>query len=132
MWQLRKVTSEIMPMLSPKQAPPAIAPTVRIWLPPTMWLSQRKIGAQAAKVPQEEPVAKEMIQVTSMDTAATLRPVMPSSRAILIMEAPTPVRMKHSATVVANIRIKKIRMIFLVATMPDSNAPSNEILVVSI
>ena len=66
--------------------------------PPTRWLSQRKMGAQAAKVPQLEPVAMESTQVTSREMTATVRAVMPSRRAIRIREAPTPVAMKHSAT----------------------------------
>ena len=66
--------------------------------PPTRWLSHRKMGAQAAKVPQLEPVAMERMLVTSMDTMATVRAVMPSFSARMIREAPTPVAMKHSAT----------------------------------
>ena len=92
------VTSEIMPILSPKQEPPAMAQRVSSTSPPTRWLSQRKMGAQAAKVPQLEPVAMESTQVTSREMTATVRAVMPSRRAIRIREAPTPVAMKHSAT----------------------------------
>ncbi len=96
--QLSTVTSEIMPMLSPKQEPPATAHSVSSTSPPTRWFSHRKMGAQAAKVPQLEPVAMESTQVTSMETMATVRAVIPRRRAIRIREAPTPVAIKHSAT----------------------------------
>ena len=67
-------------------------------MPPTRWFSQMKIGAQAAKVPQLEPVAIERMQVTRMEIGATVRAVTPSRSAMMISEAPTPVAMKHSAT----------------------------------
>ena len=39
--------------------------------PPSMWFSQRKIGAAAAKVPQLVPVAMERIAETIRATTAT-------------------------------------------------------------
>ena len=77
-------------MLSPKQAPPAIAQTVRIGLPSTMWDSHMKIGAQAAKVPQEVPVATDRQQQQMKPTAATDFAVIPRDSAILMIAAPTP------------------------------------------
>ena len=130
--QLSTVTSEIMPMLSPKQEPPAMAQTVRPMLPPTIWFSQRKMGAQAAKVPQEEPVATDSSEQTSRQTGAMVRAETPSFKDRLIMAAPTPVFIKHSPTVVANMRMKKMRMMFFVASMPCSKASPNLTLVVSI
>ena len=75
-----------------------MAQTVNMGSPPTSSLSHRKIGAQAAKVPQEVPVATESRQVTINEMTATVRPVTPSFRARLMSDAPTPVAMKLSAT----------------------------------
>ena len=96
--ELTIVVSEMSPILSPKQEPPAIAPIVSSILPPTIWLSQRKIGAQAAKVPQEVPVAVESTQVRRKATTAMLRASRPAASDMLMTEAATPVDMKHSAT----------------------------------
>ena len=84
------VVSEISPMLSPKQAPPAIAQTVSRTLPPTMCESHMKMGAQAAKVPQEVPVATESAAVQSSPITATVLAVTPSLRASVTTAAPTP------------------------------------------
>ncbi len=77
--------------MSPKQAPPAIEAVVRRILPPNMWFSHKKIGAHAAKVPQEVPVATESIAVTKKPHTATLLAFTPRDSAILTIEAPTPV-----------------------------------------
>src|SRR3712207_7040366 len=61
-------------MLSPKQAPPAMAPRVKVMLPPTIWFNHKNTGAQAAKVPQEVPVAIDRIAVTIAPTKATVFP----------------------------------------------------------
>ena len=63
-----------------------------------MWFSQRKMGAQAAKVPQDVPVATERIAVTTRQAGATSLAVIPMESAMLMMAAATPVDMKHSAT----------------------------------
>ena len=76
--QLKTVTSEIMPILSPKHAPPAIAQTVKIKSPPTRWFSHKKIGAHAANVPHDEPVATDKRQVTRIATGAIVRAVTPN------------------------------------------------------
>ena len=55
---LREMEGYCDSMLSPKQAPPAIAATVRTVLPPTMWFIHRKMGVQAAKVPHEVPLLR--------------------------------------------------------------------------
>ena len=96
--QLTTVVSEIRPMLSPKHEPPAIAANVSTTLPPTMWFSHRKIGAQAAIVPHDVPVATDSTQVTRNPTTATSLAVSPSDSARLMIAAATPVAMKHSAT----------------------------------
>ena len=91
------VVSEIRPMLSPKQAPPAIAQVVKSRLPlstqlgSTICTSQRKIGEQAAKVPQEVPVATDNIAVAIRPVTAVVLAVTPKDRAMLTTEAPTPV-----------------------------------------
>ena len=85
-------------MLSPKHEPPAIAAMVRTTLPPTMRLSQRNIGAQAANVPHEVPVAIQRIAVTTRAVTAMSFAVIPSDRAMLMISAATPVSMKHVAT----------------------------------
>ena len=84
-------------MLSPKQAPPAIAPNVKVILPPTIWFNHKNTGAQAANVPQEVPVAMDRIAVTMAPTKATVFPVIPNFNAIIMIEAPTPVDMNASA-----------------------------------
>ena len=56
-----------------------------------MWHNHRKIGAQAAKVPHDVPVATESTAVTAIPTTATLLAVIPAFRAKLITDAPTPV-----------------------------------------
>ncbi len=63
-----------------------------------MWLSHKKIGAQAANVPHEVPVAIDKIEVTIKDVTATSFAVNPNDKAMLIIEAATPVSMKHVAT----------------------------------
>ncbi len=95
--ELTTVVSEIRPILSPKQAPPAIEAVVRRIFPPTIWLSHKKIGAHAANVPQEVPVATERIAVTKNPHTATVLAFNPRDRAILTIEAPTPVDMKAFA-----------------------------------
>ena len=84
--------------MSPKHEPPAIAATVRTILPPRMSFSHKNIGAHAANVPHDVPVAIESIAVTISATAGTSLAVTPIERAILMMEADTPVTMKHEAT----------------------------------
>ena len=84
-------------MLSPKHAPPAIAAVVRRIFPPTIWLSHKKIGAQAANVPQLVPVAIDNTEVTIAPVSATVFPVIPKFNAILMIDAPTPVDMNVSA-----------------------------------
>ena len=74
------------------------AAIVRTFEPPTMWFSHRKIGAHAAKVPQDVPVAIERIAVTMSEVIATSLAVSPRDRAMLMIEAATPVSMKHVAT----------------------------------
>ncbi|MPM92892.1 hypothetical protein SDC9_140028 [bioreactor metagenome] len=96
--ELTIVVSEIRPILSPKHDPPAMAPMVRAMFPPTMWLSQRKMGAHAAKVPQEVPVAIDSTAVTIKATTARTFALSPAASDMLITEAATPVAMKHSAT----------------------------------
>ena len=86
------------PMLSPKHEPPAIAEIVRTTEPPTMWFSQRNIGAHAAKVPHEVPVAIERIAVTMRAVTAMSFAVIPRESAMLMISAATPVSMKHVAT----------------------------------
>ena len=91
------VVSEIRPMLSPKHAPPAIAQVVRSRLPSaaafgsTICTSHRKIGAQAAKVPQEVPFDTESTPVTHRPTTAQSLALIPSDSAMFTTEAPTPV-----------------------------------------
>lgn len=75
-----------------------MAPTVSAMLPPTIWLSQRKIGAQAANVPHEVPVAIERTEVTSRATTARTFALSPAASDMLMTEAATPVAIKHSAT----------------------------------
>ena len=97
------VVSEMSPILSPKQAPPAIAQVVRSRLPlsmqfgSTMCTSQRKIGEQAAKVPQDVPVATDKTAVTIRPVTAVVLAVTPSDSAMLTTEAPTPVFIKALA-----------------------------------
>ena len=55
-----------------------------------MWLSHMKIGAQAAKVPQDVPVATDNILVQTIPTTATDLPVTPKERAKFTTDAPTP------------------------------------------
>ena len=84
-------------MLSPKQAPPAMAQVVKSRLPvsiqlgSTMCTSQRKIGEQAAKVPQEVHVATDKTAVTISPVTAVVLAVTPKDRAMFTTEAPTPV-----------------------------------------
>ena len=75
-----------------------MAATVSTALPSTMWFSHRKMGAQAAKVPQEVPVATERSDVTIRAATATYLAVSPMESAMLMTAAATPVAMKHSAT----------------------------------
>ncbi len=63
----------------------------------TIWHSHRKIGAHAANVPHEVPVATDRIAVTAIPTTATVLAVIPIERAMLITVAPTPVDMKALA-----------------------------------
>ena len=84
--------------MSPKHEPPAIAAIVRTCEPPTIWLSHMNIGAHAAKVPHDVPVAIERMAVTMSEVIATSLAVSPRERAMLMMEAATPVSMKHVAT----------------------------------
>ena len=100
-------------MLSPKHAPPAIAAVVRRIFPPTIWLSHKKIGAQAANVPQLVPVAIDNIDVTIAPTRATVFPVIPRVNAILMIDAPTPVAINTSAIAYAAIRINNAIVISL-------------------
>ncbi len=95
--ELTTVVSEIKPILSPKQAPPAMAQTVITGFPATMWFNHKKIGAQAAKVPQEVPVATERIDAIIKEVTATVFAVIPSPKAKLIIAAPTPVAINASA-----------------------------------
>ena len=95
--ELTIVVSEISPILSPKQAPPAIAAVVNNKFPPTMWFNHKKIGAQAANVPQLVPVAIDSIDVTIAPTTATVLAVIPIFSAINIRDAPTPVDINASA-----------------------------------
>ena len=89
------MVSEIRPMLSPKQAPPAIAQTVRYMSPPTICDSHKKIGAHAAKVPHEVPVATESKAVQTSPTQATVLAVTPSFNARFTTAAPTPKLVKQ-------------------------------------
>ncbi len=75
-----------------------MAQIVRITSPPIRWLSHKKIGAHAAKVPHDEPVATDNKHVTNRAAGAMVLAVTPSSSARLIKAAPTPVAIKHSAT----------------------------------
>ena len=95
--ELTIVVSDIRPMLSPKHAPPAIAAVVKAIFPPTIWLSHKNIGAQAANVPHDVPVAIDRIAVIAAPTTATVFPVIPTFKAIIIRAAPTPVDMNASA-----------------------------------
>ena len=74
-----------------------MAQTVKTTFPSTIWFNHRKIGAQAAKVPQEVPVATERTQHTIKAVTATVLAVNPKPNAILIMAAPTPVDINASA-----------------------------------
>ncbi len=96
--ELTIVVSEIRPILSPKHEPPAIAPMVSAMLPPTIWLSQRKIGAHAANVPHDVPVAVERTAVRRSATTAIVFALSPAASDMLMTEAATPVPIKHSAT----------------------------------
>ena len=117
------VVSEIRPMLSPKHAPPAIAQVVSSKVPDsaafgsTICASHRKIGAHAAKVPQEVPVATESTPVTQRPTTATILAVMPRDSAMFTTEAPTPVDMNAFAIAYANIRMKSATIMFLTLSM---------------
>ena len=64
------------------------------------------IGAHAANVPHEVPVATERIPVHRMPTTATDLPVTPKERAIFTTEAPTPELMNMLAMAYANMRMK--------------------------
>ena len=99
--ELTIVVSEIRPILSPKHDPPAIAPIVSAILPPTIWFSQRKIGAHAANVPQDVPVAVDSTAVSRRATTAMVFALSPAASDILMTDAATPVDIKHSATAYA-------------------------------
>lgn len=101
--------SDIRPILSPKQAPPAIEAVVNNMLPPTIWFNHKNIGAHAAKVPHEVPVATDNIDVTKKPTTATVLAVNPRLSDILTIDAPTPVDINDSAIAYANINIKKTK-----------------------
>ena len=107
------VVSEIRPILSPKHAPPAIAQAVRIGSPPTMWLSHINIGAHAAKVPHDVPVATDRMAVHKRPTTATVFAVTPSESAIFTTAAPTPELMNTLAIAYANMRMKRATRILL-------------------
>ena len=103
------VVSEISPMLSPKHAPPAIAQVVRSKLPVSMQFgstictSHKKIGAHAANVPHEVPVATDKIAVTTRPTTAVVFAEIPSDSAIFTTDAPTPVDMNALAIAYATL-----------------------------
>ena len=113
------VVSEIRPMLSPKHAPPAIAQVVRRRLPvstqlgSTMFTNHRKIGAHAANVPHDVPVATDRIAVTQSPITAVVLAVTPRLSARLTTDAPTPVDMNALAIAYANIRMKSATVILL-------------------
>ncbi|GEM_PF-6378611 len=54
-------------------------------------VSHKKIGAQAANVPQEVPVATESRAVTMKPTKAIVLQLSPRESVIFTIEAPTPV-----------------------------------------
>ena len=62
-----------------------------------MWDNHRKIGAQAANVPQEVPVATDRTPVQTRPTQATVLAVTPSFSAMFTTDAPTPKLMKQFA-----------------------------------
>lgn len=66
-----------------------MAQTVRVISPPTMWFSQRNIGA-GRKRSHEVPVATERTAVTIMPTTATVLAVTPRLKATFTTDAPTP------------------------------------------
>ena len=113
------VVSEISPMLSPKHAPPAIAQVVRSKLPVSMQFgstictSHKKIGAHAANVPHEVPVATDKIAVTTRPTTAVVFAEIPSDSAIFTTDAPTPVDMNALAIAYANIKINRATVMLL-------------------
>ena len=95
--ELTTVVSEIRPRLSPKHEPPAIAAMLKTKFPFKIWVIHKKIGAQAAKVPHEVPVATDNTEETKKATRATVLAEMPMFRLKVIIEAPTPVDIKASA-----------------------------------
>ncbi|MPN11668.1 hypothetical protein SDC9_158972 [bioreactor metagenome] len=74
-----------------------------------MWFSHKNIGAHAANVPQDVPVATESTAVTKNETTATVLPVTPRESAIFTKDAPTPVDINASAIAYASISMKKTR-----------------------
>ena len=90
-------------MLSPKQEPPAIAQVTNskepdsMQLGSTMWINHKKIGAHAANVPQEVPVATDNTPVTNRPMQAVVFAVTPADNAKLTIAAPTPVDMNAEA-----------------------------------
>ena len=59
--------------------------------------NHKKIGAHAAKVPHEVPVATESTPVQTRPTQATVLAVTPSFNAMFTTDAPTPKLMKQLA-----------------------------------